>query len=110
MVTTGPIITTTGSSIRPSRARTGGYLILTASSNMITAIVFGVMGVLSLLGSAVFGAACLAERLMCPWYLPPTGEARRGPGPARGAAGGRRERPPSRGDSAWAERAPGPAR
>ena len=35
-----------------------GYLILTASSNMNTAI--------------VFGAVCLAERLACPWYLPPT--------------------------------------
>jgi NitT/TauT family transport system permease protein len=48
-----------------------GYLILTASSNMNTAIVFGVMAVLSALGMVVFWAVCLAERLACPWYLPP---------------------------------------
>ena len=52
-----------------------GYLILTASSNMNTAIVFGVMAVLSALGMVVFGAVCLAERLACPWYLPPDGGA-----------------------------------
>ena len=40
-----------------------GYLILTASSNMNTAIVFGVMAVLSALGMVVFWAVCLAERL-----------------------------------------------
>ena len=48
-----------------------GYLILTASSNMNTAIVFGVMAVLSALGIIAFWAVCLAERLACPWYLPP---------------------------------------
>lgn len=48
-----------------------GYLILTASSNMNTAIVFGVMAVLSALGAFVFWAVCLAESLACPWYLPP---------------------------------------
>jgi NitT/TauT family transport system permease protein len=48
-----------------------GYLILTASSNMNTAIVFGVMAVLSALGIVVFWAVCLAESLVCPWYLPP---------------------------------------
>jgi NitT/TauT family transport system permease protein len=53
-----------------------GYLILTASSNMNTAIVFGVMVVLSALGIAVFWAVCLAEILICPWYLPPDGEGR----------------------------------
>lgn len=53
-----------------------GYLILTASSNMNTAIVFGVMGVLSALGIVVFWAVCLAETLACPWYLPPDGEGR----------------------------------
>jgi NitT/TauT family transport system permease protein len=47
-----------------------GYLILTASSNMNTAIVFGMMAVLSALGIAVFWAVCLAETLLCPWYLP----------------------------------------
>lgn len=52
-----------------------GYLILTASSNMNTAIVFGVMAVLSALGMVVFWAVCLAERLACPWYLPPDGGA-----------------------------------
>ena len=53
-----------------------GYLILTASSNMNTAIVFGVMAVLSALGIVVFWAVCLAETLVCPWYLPPDGENR----------------------------------
>jgi NitT/TauT family transport system permease protein len=48
-----------------------GYLILTASSNMNTASVFGVMAVLSALGAVVFWAVCLDERLACPWYLPP---------------------------------------
>jgi NitT/TauT family transport system permease protein len=47
-----------------------GYLILTASSNMNTAIVFGVMAVLSALGIVVFWAVCVAEGLVCPWYLP----------------------------------------
>ena len=51
-----------------------GYLILTASSNMNTAIVFGVMTVLSVLGILVFWAVCVAETLICPWYLPPRGE------------------------------------
>jgi NitT/TauT family transport system permease protein len=50
-----------------------GYLILTASSNMHTAIVFGVMAVLSALGIVVFWAVSIAERLVCPWYLPPDG-------------------------------------
>jgi len=53
-----------------------GYLILTASSNMNTAIVFGVMLVLSALGIVVFWAVCVAEALVCPWYLPPQGERR----------------------------------
>jgi len=51
-----------------------GYLILTASSNMNTAIVFGVMTVLSVLGILVFWAVCVAETLICPWYLPPRRE------------------------------------
>jgi ABC-type nitrate/sulfonate/bicarbonate transport system permease component len=42
---------------------------------MNTAIVFGVMAVLSALGMVVFWAVCLAERLACPWYLPPDGGA-----------------------------------
>jgi NitT/TauT family transport system permease protein len=53
-----------------------GYLILTASSNMNTAIVFGIMAVLSVLGIVVFWAVCLAETLVCPWYLPPDAEER----------------------------------
>jgi NitT/TauT family transport system permease protein len=55
--------------------RSLGYLILTASSNMNTAIVFGVMAVLSALGIVVFWGVCLAESLACPWYLPPEGGA-----------------------------------
>ena len=47
-----------------------GYLILVASSNLNTAMVFGIMVVLSMLGVAVFSAVCVAERLVCPWYLP----------------------------------------
>ena len=47
-----------------------GYLILTASSNMNTALVFGVMVVLSLLGIVAFWAVCIAENVACPWYLP----------------------------------------
>ena len=47
-----------------------GYLILTASSNMHTAIVFGVMAVLSALGIVVFWAVSVTETLVCPWYLP----------------------------------------
>ena len=53
-----------------------GYLILTASSNMNTAIVFGVMIVLSALGIVVFWAVCLAEALLCPWYLQPEEDRR----------------------------------
>jgi len=53
-----------------------GYLILTASSNMNTAIVFGVMTVLSALGIVVFWAVCVAETLLCPWYLPTEQERR----------------------------------
>lgn len=52
-----------------------GYLILTASSNMNTAIVFGVMAVLSALGIVTFWAVCLVERVVCPWYLPQDTEA-----------------------------------
>jgi NitT/TauT family transport system permease protein len=47
-----------------------GYLILVASSNLNTAMVFGIMVVLSMLGVVVFSAVCVAERLVCPWYLP----------------------------------------
>ena len=43
---------------------------------MNTAVVFGMVGMLSLLGIAAFGLVCLAERVLCPWYLPlPRGTA-----------------------------------
>ena len=48
-----------------------GYLIIVASSNLNTAVVFGVMGALSILGVAVFWAVVVAERLICPWYIEP---------------------------------------
>jgi hypothetical protein len=32
------------------------------------------VAVLSLLGIAAFGLVCLAERLLCPWYIPLPGE------------------------------------
>ena len=58
-----------------------GYLILTASSNMNTAIVFGVMTVLSALGIVVFWAVCVAETLLCPGISHPrTGAAETGAG------------------------------
>ncbi len=48
-----------------------GYLIIVASSNLNTAVVFGVMLALSALGVGAFYLVVLAERLLCPWYLPP---------------------------------------
>ncbi len=51
-----------------------GFLILTASSNMNTAMVFGVMAVLAALGILSFWLVCLAEYLVCPWYLRPKEE------------------------------------
>jgi NitT/TauT family transport system permease protein len=48
-----------------------GYLILVASSNLNTAVVFGVMAALSALGIGVFWAVVVAEQLVCPWYLQP---------------------------------------
>jgi NitT/TauT family transport system permease protein len=48
-----------------------GYLILVASSNLNTAVVFGVMAALSALGIGVFWAVVAAEQLVCPWYLHP---------------------------------------
>jgi NitT/TauT family transport system permease protein len=47
-----------------------GYLILTASSNMNTALVFAVVTVLSILGILAYYAVVLCERLLCPWYQP----------------------------------------
>jgi NitT/TauT family transport system permease protein len=48
-----------------------GYLIIVASSNLNTAVVFGVMAALSILGVLVFWAVVVAERLICPWYIQP---------------------------------------
>ena len=47
-----------------------GYLILTSSGEMKTSLMFGVLLILSLLGILCFYAVCLAERILCPWYLP----------------------------------------
>jgi NitT/TauT family transport system permease protein len=51
-----------------------GYLILTASSNMNTALVFAVVTVLSILGILAYYAVVLLERLLCPWYQPASQE------------------------------------
>ena len=51
-----------------------GYLILTASSNMNTALVFAVVAVLSILGIVAYYAVVLVERLLCPWYQPASQE------------------------------------
>jgi NitT/TauT family transport system permease protein len=47
-----------------------GYLVLTSSSNMNTALVFGVLALLSVMGIVLFYAVVLVERLLCPWYMP----------------------------------------
>lgn len=47
-----------------------GYLVLTSSSNMKTSIMFGMLVLLSIMGIVCFYAVGLAERLLCPWYLP----------------------------------------
>jgi NitT/TauT family transport system permease protein len=51
-----------------------GYLILTASSNMNTALVFAVIAVLSVLGILAYYAVVMFERLLCPWYQPASHE------------------------------------
>jgi NitT/TauT family transport system permease protein len=53
-----------------------GYLVLTSSSNMKTSIMFGMLVLLSLMGILCFYAVELAERLMCPWYLPVSTDAK----------------------------------
>jgi NitT/TauT family transport system permease protein len=45
-----------------------GYLILTYSSTMNTALVFGAMFILAFLGMGLFYLVALAERILCPWY------------------------------------------
>lgn len=51
-----------------------GYLILTASSNMNTALVFAVVAVLSVLGILAYYAVVMVERFLCPWYQPASHE------------------------------------
>lgn len=46
-----------------------GYLILTFSSTMNTALVFGAIVLLALLGIVLFYAVQFAERIACPWYV-----------------------------------------
>jgi len=45
-----------------------GYLILTYSSTMNTALVFGAMVLLALMGIVLFYVVCAAERVFCPCY------------------------------------------
>jgi NitT/TauT family transport system permease protein len=47
-----------------------GYLILTNSGAMRTSVMFGVLVLLSLLGTLSFYFIVLLERILCPWYLP----------------------------------------
>jgi NitT/TauT family transport system permease protein len=47
-----------------------GYLILSSSGAMNTAAMFSALVILSILGILCFYAVTLAERLLCPWYLP----------------------------------------
>lgn len=45
-----------------------GYMILTYSSTMNTALVFGAMFILAILGMVLFYLVVVAERFFCPWY------------------------------------------
>jgi NitT/TauT family transport system permease protein len=47
-----------------------GYLILTNSGAMRTATMFGVLILLSILGTLSFYFIVFLERVLCPWYLP----------------------------------------
>ena len=46
-----------------------GYLILAASGEMNTALIFGVMAILALVGIVTFTAIDLLEKKICPWYI-----------------------------------------
>ena len=46
-----------------------GYLILTSSGAMRTAVMFGVLLLLSVLGTLCFYAVVMLERMLCPWYM-----------------------------------------
>jgi NitT/TauT family transport system permease protein len=45
-----------------------GHAIVIATANAQTPLAFAAIGMLSLLGIVLFGAICLAERIVCPWY------------------------------------------
>jgi len=51
-----------------------GYVILSATSYWKTDLAFSAMLLLSLMAILLFGAVSLAERLLCPWLAPETGE------------------------------------
>jgi NitT/TauT family transport system permease protein len=46
-----------------------GYLILAASGEMNTALIFGVMAILAIVGIFTFTAIDLLEKWICPWYI-----------------------------------------
>lgn len=46
-----------------------GYLILTSAGSMQTALMFGALVLLSLLGIICFYAVVWVEKLLCPWYV-----------------------------------------
>lgn len=46
-----------------------GYLILAATGEMNTALIFGVMALLSVLGILSFTAIDILEKQICPWYI-----------------------------------------
>jgi NitT/TauT family transport system permease protein len=54
-----------------------GYLILTSSGSMKTAVMFGILALLSMLGVIAFYAGVWVEKLLCPWYLPTSDDAAR---------------------------------
>ena len=45
-----------------------GQMIVVATANAQTPLAFAAILMLSVLGIALFGLICLAERLICPWY------------------------------------------
>ena len=45
-----------------------GYLILVASGEMNTALIFGVMILLAVIGIFSFSAVGVIEKWICPWY------------------------------------------
>lgn len=51
-----------------------GYAIVTASTNMNTSLVFGIMMLLAVMGIAVFYAVWFVEVLACPWSRAPDQE------------------------------------